>query len=68
MCRMQSDNPGQNILGHLRKLGTKKHFVKLTHFLPLKKAWGCCYKLEPISAVHPLPQAVLVVLKQNLNA
>ena len=45
MCRLQSDNPGQNILGHLRKLGTKKHFAKLTHFLPLKKAWGCCYKL-----------------------
>ena len=36
--------PGQNILGHLRKLGTKIHFVKLTHILPLKKAWGCCYR------------------------
>ena len=39
-----SDNPGQNVLGHLRKLGTKTHFAKLTHILPLKKAWGCCYK------------------------
>ena len=28
----------------MRKLGTKTHFVKLTHILPLKKAWGCCYK------------------------
>ena len=37
-------NPGQNVLGNLRKLGTKTHFVKLTHILPLKKAWGCCYK------------------------
>ena len=37
-------NPGQNVLGHLRKLGTKMHFAKLTHILPLKKAWGCCYK------------------------
>ena len=26
------------------KLGTKTHFAKLTHVLPLKKAWGCCYK------------------------
>ena len=38
------NKPGQNILGHLRKLGTKTHFAKLTHILPLKKAWGCCYK------------------------
>ena len=37
-------NPGQNVLGHLRKLGTKMHFAKLTHILPLKKAWECCYK------------------------
>ena len=37
-------NPGQNVLGLLRKLGTKTHFAKLTHILPLKKAWGCCYK------------------------
>ena len=37
-------NPGQNVLGHLRKLGTKTHFAKLTHILPLKKAMGCCYK------------------------
>ena len=27
-------NPGQNILEHLRKLGTKTHFAKLTHILP----------------------------------
>ena len=37
-------NPGQNVLGHLRKLGKKTHFAKLTHILPLKKALGCCYK------------------------
>ena len=39
-----SYNPGQNVLGHVRKLDTKTHFAKLTHILPLKKAWGCCYK------------------------
>ena len=37
-------NPGQNVLGHLTKLGTKTHFAKLTHILPLKTAWGWCYK------------------------
>ena len=37
-------NPGQNVLGHLRKIGTNTHFAKLTHILPLKKSWGCCYK------------------------
>ena len=37
-------NPGQNVLGHLRKLDKKTHFAKLTHILPLKKAVGCCYK------------------------
>ena len=37
-------NSGQNVWGHLRKLGIKTHFAKLTHILPLKKAWGCCYK------------------------
>ena len=37
-------NPGQNVLGHLRKLGRKTHFAKLTRILPLKKAWRCCYK------------------------
>ena len=40
----QKYNPGQNVLGHLRKLGTKTHFAKLTRILPLKKAWRCCYK------------------------
>ena len=41
----KSYNPGQNVLGHLRKLGTKTHFAKkLTHILPLKKAWGCFYQ------------------------
>ena len=30
-------------LGTLEE-STKTHFAKLTHVLPLKKAWGCCYK------------------------
>ena len=30
------------------------HFAKLTHILPLKKAWGCCYKgLFLLSPSHP---------------
>ena len=41
---IETYNPGQNVLGRLRKLGTKTHFAKLTRILPLKKAWRCCYK------------------------
>ena len=41
---LKNYNPGQNVLGHLRKLGRKTHFAKLTRILPLKKAWRCCYK------------------------
>ena len=36
--------PWSKHLGTLKKLDTKTHFAKLTHVLPLKKAWGCCYK------------------------
>lgn len=41
---LSSYNPGQNILGILRKLGVKTHFAKLTDILPVEKAWGCCYE------------------------
>ena len=41
---LKNYNPGQNVFGHLRKLGTKTHFAKLTRVVPLKKAWGCWYK------------------------
>ena len=41
---LKTYNPGQNVFRHLRKLGTKTHFAKLTHILPHKKALGCCYK------------------------
>ena len=44
LFRQNYYNPGQNVLGHLRKLDKKTHFAKLTHILPLKKAVGCCYK------------------------
>ena len=44
MVTLFSYNPGQNVLGHLRKLGAKTHFAKLTRILPLKKASRCCYK------------------------
>ena len=60
LFRQNYYNPGQNVLGHLRKLDKKTHFAKLTHNLPLKKAgdvvirgYFCC---------PPLPQAVLIVL------
>ena len=44
-CRNKSNySLGQNILGHLRKLGTKMYFAKLTHILPLTNAWGCSHK------------------------
>ena len=46
-------NPCQNILGHLRKLGTKMHFAKLTHILPLKKALGCYKGLFLLSPSLP---------------
>ena len=36
--QLNNFNPGQNILGHLRKLGVK------THPLHLIKAWESCYK------------------------
>ena len=39
MTGLGNYNTGQNVLGHLRKLCTKMHFTKLTHILPLKKAW-----------------------------
>ena len=59
--RGKNYNPGQNVLGHLRKLGAMRHFAKLTHVLPLKKkardvvmrGYFCC----PL-----LPQKVLIVL------
>lgn len=38
-----SYNPGQNILGHLRKLSTKIHYCEWTHILPLIRTWECCY-------------------------
>ena len=57
--------PGQNILGRLRKLDTKTHFVKWTHILPLKKAWECCYESLFLLS-HPLHgQAVLIVLERQ---
>ena len=58
-----SYNPGQNVLGHLRKLGTKTHFAKLTHILPLKKAWGCCYKGLFLLSPSPLSSVDCVELK-----
>ena len=54
-----SYNPGQNILGHLRKWGTKMHYCKLTHLLPLIKAWECCYKSHFL--LPPLPPKILIV-------
>ena len=56
-------NPGQNVLGHLTKLGTKTHFAKLTHILPLKKAWGYCYKGLFLLSPSPPSSVYCVELK-----
>ena len=56
-------NPGQNILEHLRKLGTKAHFAKLTHILPLKKTLGCCYKRLFLLSPSPPSSVDCVELK-----
>ena len=56
-------NPGQNILEHLRKLGTKTHFAKLTHILPLKKTLGCCYKRLFLLSPSPPSSVDCVELK-----
>ena len=56
-------NPGQNVLGRLTKLGTKTHFAKLTHILPLKKAWGCCYKGLFLLSPSPTSSVECVELK-----
>ena len=58
---LPSYNPGQNILGLLRKLGVKRHFVYSYSKLGdvVMRAYFYC---------PPSPQAVLIVLKQNLNA
>ena len=52
-------NLGQNILGHLWKLGTKTHFAKLTHILPLNKLGDVV--IRGYFCFPPLPQAVLIV-------
>ena len=59
-------NPGQNVLEHLRKLGTKTHFAELTHFIPLEKAWGCCY--EELFLLSPSPPSSVDYVEFNLNA
>ena len=58
-------NPGQNVFGHLRKLGTKTNFAKLTDILPLKKAWGCCYKGLFLLSPYP-PSSVDCVSVQRV--
>ena len=45
------------------ELGTKTHFAKLTHILPLKKAWGCCYKGLFLLSPSPLSSVDCVELK-----
>ena len=54
-------NPGQNVLGHLRKLGTKTHFAKLTHILPLKKAWDIV-NYKGLFLLSPSPPSSVNVL------
>ena len=63
ICAMRNYNPGQNVLGHLRKLDKKTHFAKLTHILPLKKALGCCYKRLFLLSPSPPSSVDCVELK-----
>ena len=39
------------------------HFAKLTHILPLKKAWGCCYKGLFLLSPSPPSSVYCVELK-----
>ena len=65
-CRNESNySLGQNILGHLRKLGTKMYFAKLTHILPLKNAWGCSHK--ELFLLSPSPPSSVDCVKLKLE-
>ena len=62
---IQIYNPGQNVLGHLGKLGTKTHFAKLTRILPLEEAWGCCY--EGLFRQSPSPLSIVDCVELKLE-
>lgn len=47
----------------MRKLGTKTHFAKWTHILPIKKAWVCCYKSLFLLSPSPLSSVDCVETK-----
>ena len=65
-CRNKSNyRLGQNILGRLRKLGTKMYFAKLTHILPLKNAWGCSHKELFLLSPSPPTSVDCVELKRE---
>ena len=63
--KSQIYNPGQNVSGHLRKLGTKTHFAKFTRTLPLEEARGCCYK--GLFRLSPSPLSSVDCVELNLE-
>ena len=54
-------NPGENVLEHLRKLGTETHFAKLTHIFYLLKKLGDII-------IRSIPSHVLCVTKTEYSA
>ena len=54
--------------GHLRKSGPKVHFAKLLIFYLLKSLGMLFNVIRVYLYCPPLPQAMLIVLKQDLNA
>ena len=62
--KVRNCNPGQNILGLLRKLGAKTLLTKELIFFLLKKLGSVV--IRAYFYCPPLSQAVLIVWKQNL--
>ena len=62
--KVRNCNPGQNILGLLRKLGAKTLLTKELIFFLLKKLGNVV--IRAYFYCPPLSQAVLIVWKQNL--
>ena len=61
---LPSYNPGQNILGLLRKLGVKRHFV-YSYSISLEKTWGCCY--ESLFLLSPFPPSSVDCVETKLE-
>ena len=56
-------NPGQNVLGHLRKLGTKTRFAKLTHILTHIR--GLNLKSVKQCSIHKVERVYVWLTEEN---